>query len=29
MIPLIPSLNGVDMIRLRDAVLTAPVFDSP
>lgn len=29
MIPLIPNLNGVDMIRLRDAVLTAPVFDSP
>lgn len=29
MIPLISSLNGVDMIRLRDAVLTAPVFDSP
>ena len=27
--PLISSLNGVDMIRLRDAVLTAPVFGSP
>lgn len=26
MIPLIPVLNGLDMVRLRDTVLTAPVF---
>jgi hypothetical protein len=26
MIPLVPVLNGLDMVRLRDTVLTAPVF---
>lgn len=26
MIPIVPTLNGLDMIRLRDVVLTAPVF---
>ena len=26
MMPIAPTLNGVDMIRLRDTVLTAPCF---
>lgn len=28
MIPIIPTLNGIDMFHLRDTVLTAPVFGS-
>ena len=27
MMPIVPVLNGLDMVRLRDQVLTAPVFD--
>ena len=27
MMPIVPLLNGLDMVRLRDTVLTAPVFD--
>lgn len=26
MMPIVPVLNGLDMVRLRDTVLTAPVF---
>ena len=28
MLPIIANINGIDMVRLRDAVLTAPVFGS-